>query len=39
MIKNIIFICTGLKGGAKKYIEQHIDHNKKKKYFFNKQKT
>ena len=33
MIKNIIFICTGLKGGTKKYIEQHIGYNKKKNIF------
>ena len=36
MIKNIFFICTGLKGGAQKYIDQHIAYIKKKKNFFNK---
>jgi glycosyltransferase involved in cell wall biosynthesis len=33
MIRNIIFICTGSKGGAKKYIEQHIAYNNKKNIF------
>lgn len=33
MIKNIFFICTGLKGGTQKYIDQHIAYNNKKKIF------